>query len=86
MLLQLVTSGLSQGSIYSLVALGMTVLFRATTIVDFGHGQLFIAGAFAAYVLVHVAGLTFPAAALVAVVIMFVLGVVLERAADPADG
>lgn len=79
MLLQLVTTGLSQGSIYALVALGMTVLFRATTIVDFGHGELFMGGAFSAYVLVHVAGLSFPAAAVAAVLIMFLVGVAIER-------
>ncbi|MGA9867520.1 MAG: branched-chain amino acid ABC transporter permease [Acetobacteraceae bacterium] len=79
MLLQLVTSGLSQGSIYALVALGMTVLFRATTIVDFGHGELFMAGAFTAFVMVNVVGLSFPAAALASVLVMFVLGVLIER-------
>jgi branched-chain amino acid transport system permease protein len=79
MLLQLITTGLSQGSIYALVALGMTVLFRATTIVDFGHGELFMGGAFMAYVLVHLAGLSFPVAALVAVLIMFLVGVAIER-------
>ena len=79
MLLQLVTTGLSQGSIYALVALGMTVLFRATTIVDFGHGELFMGGAFAAYVLVQVAGLSFPVAALGAVLIMFLVGAAIER-------
>lgn len=79
MLLQLVTSGLSQGSIYALVALGMTVLFRATTIVDFGHGELFMGGAFVAYVLVHILGFSFDTAALAAVVVMFLVGVLIER-------
>jgi branched-chain amino acid transport system permease protein len=79
MLLQLVTSGLSQGSIYALVALGMTVLFRATTIVDFGHGELFMAGAFTAYVMVNVVGLSFPLAALAAIAVMFLVGRLIER-------
>ncbi len=79
MLLQLLTSGLSEGSIYALVALGMTVLFRATTVVDFGHGELFMGGAFATYVFVHVAGLPFAAAAVAAVVVMFLVGMAIER-------
>lgn len=79
MLLQLITSGLSQGAIYALVALGMTVLFRATAIVNFGHGEFFMLGAFGAYVFVNGVGLPFLPAALAAVVVMFFVGVVIER-------
>ena len=58
---QLVISGLLTGSIYSLVALGMTVLFRATTIVNFCHGEFFMVGAFAVYVTHQGAGWSYPA-------------------------
>ena len=53
MLLQLILSGIAQGSIYALVALGMTVVFRTTGVVNFAHGEFFMLGAFAMYVLVH---------------------------------
>lgn len=79
MLFQLVLSGIAQGSIYALVALGMTILFRATTVVNFGHGEFFMLGAFVVYVLLHVVGLPFFAAALTAVLIMFLLGMAMER-------
>jgi branched-chain amino acid transport system permease protein len=79
MLFQLVLSGIAQGSIYALVALGMTILFRATTIVNFGHGEFFMLGAFLVYVLLHVVGLPFLPAALLAIVLMFLLGMGLER-------
>lgn len=79
MLLQLLLSGVGQGSIYALVALGMTVLFRATTIVNFGHGELFMFGAFVVYVFLHVVGLPYFPAAVATVVVMFLLGMAVER-------
>jgi branched-chain amino acid transport system permease protein len=79
LLLQLLLSGISQGSIYALVALGMTVLFRATTVVNFGHGEAFMFGAFVVYVLLNVVGLSYLPAALVAIVVMFAFGMAVER-------
>jgi hypothetical protein len=67
--LQLTLSGLSQGAIYGLIALSMTVVYRATTIVNFGHGDFVMAGAFVVYVLVIYLGLPYVPAAVLAVVI-----------------
>ncbi|MDE0727338.1 MAG: branched-chain amino acid ABC transporter permease [Alphaproteobacteria bacterium] len=77
--LQLTLSGLSQGAIYGLIALSMTVVFRATTIVNFGHGDFVMAGAFVVYVLVVYLGLPYVPAAVLAVVILFGLGVAISR-------
>ncbi len=79
MLLQLVLSGIAQGSIYALVALGMTVVFRATGVVNFAHGEFFMLGAFSVYVLVNIAGLPFAAAAPLAIVLLFFTGMLVER-------
>jgi branched-chain amino acid transport system permease protein len=79
MLAQLVVSGLSVGSIYALVALGMTVLFRSTMVVNFGHGEFFMLGAFALYVLKEVAGFPYSMAILGSFVLLFVTGMLVER-------
>lgn len=79
MLAQLIVSGIAVGSVYALVALGMTVLFRATTIVNFCHGEFFMLGAFAVYVGRHVLGLPYGAAILLAFGLLFALGMVVER-------
>ena len=76
--LQLALSGLAQGAIYALVALSLCVVYRATTVVNFGHGDLVMAGAFAVYLLVLAAGLPFLAAAVLAVALLFLLGVLIE--------
>ena len=79
MFLQLTLSGLAQGAIYALIALSMTVVYRATTIVNFGHGDFVMAGAFAVYVLVVYLGLPYVPAAILAVGILFIMGVGVSR-------
>ncbi len=79
MLLQLTISGLSQGAIYALVALSLTVVYRSTTIVNFGHGDFVMAGAFVSYVLTVMLGVAFLPAAVLAVIAMFLLGLCFSR-------
>jgi len=77
--LQLTLSGLMQGAIYALIALSLTIVYRATTIVNFGHGDFVMSGAFVVYVLVIYLGLPFLPAALLAIIILFCLGVGISR-------
>jgi branched-chain amino acid transport system permease protein len=79
MLAQLAVSGLVIGSLYALMALGMTVLYRATTVVNFGHGEFFMLGAFAVYVTKHVLGWPYAAAIAFSFVLLFLIGMLIER-------
>ena len=79
MLFQLIISGIAQGAVYALVALSLTVVYRGTTVVNFGHGDMVMAGAFVAYVFVVSYGIPFLAAALGAVALLFVLGFAIQR-------
>ncbi|MDW3116970.1 MAG: branched-chain amino acid ABC transporter permease [Roseovarius pacificus] len=79
MLMQLTLGGLSQGMIYALIALSLTVVYRSTTVVNFGHGDFVMAGAFLSYILVLLAGVAFVPAAALAMIAMFVLGVMFNR-------
>ncbi len=79
MFLQLTVSGLAQGAIYALIALSLTVVYRATTIVNFGHGDFVMAGAFTVYVLVIYVGLPYIPASFLAVILMFLIGVGVSR-------
>jgi len=79
MLAQLVVSGIGQGSIYALVALGMTILFRVTTVVNFAHGELFMFSAFVIYLLLNAFDVPYVLAALAAIMVLFALGSVVER-------
>ena len=79
MLGQLIVSGISQGAIYALVALGMTVLYRTTSVLNFGYGETFMLGAFAFYVFLKIAELPFAIAALATILVMILVGMALER-------
>ncbi|MEV7229260.1 MULTISPECIES: branched-chain amino acid ABC transporter permease [Polymorphospora] len=45
---ELTTTGLTQGAIYALVALGYTLVYGVLRLINFAHSEVFIAGAFAA--------------------------------------
>jgi branched-chain amino acid transport system permease protein len=79
MLAQLIVSGLATGCVYALVALGMTVLFRATTVVNFGHGEFFMLGAFAVYVAHESFAWPYAVSILAAFALLFALGMAVER-------
>lgn len=50
---QLLISGLAVGSLYALVALGFVLLYKATDILNFAHGEAMLLGAMICYVLVR---------------------------------
>jgi branched-chain amino acid transport system permease protein len=52
----------------------MTVIYRATTVVNFGQGEFVLAGAFVVYVLVVLAGVPFAGAALLAIALLSAFG------------
>lgn len=79
MLAQLVVSGLAQGVLYALIALSMTMVYRATTVVNFGHGDLVMGGAFVVYVLVVYRRLSYVAGGLLALAVLFGVGVAIHR-------
>ncbi|MCK6450287.1 MAG: branched-chain amino acid ABC transporter permease [Alphaproteobacteria bacterium] len=78
MFLQLVVSGVATGMLYALVALSMTVGYRATTVVNFGHGDMVMAGAYAVFVFVG-SGLPFAPALLLGLVVLFLFGLGTQR-------
>lgn len=47
--LSLSISGLAQGSIYALIALGYSLVYGVLLMINFAHGEVFMAGAFTAY-------------------------------------
>ncbi len=61
-LIQLAINGISTGAIYSLVALGLVLAYRATEVLNFAHGDLLMLAAFTAWALIEVAALPFWAA------------------------
>ncbi|MDP9353848.1 MAG: branched-chain amino acid ABC transporter permease [Chloroflexota bacterium] len=79
-------NGLSLGSIYALVAIGLAMIFGILRLINFAHGEVLMLGAFATYFYAR-SGLPFLVIAVLAVLTTVVIGLVMERVAyRPARG
>jgi branched-chain amino acid transport system permease protein len=78
--LQLVISGVAQGCIYGLIALGFVLIYKATETVSFAQGELMMLGAFLGLALMTMAGWPFWLAVLSSIAAMGLFGVLVERA------
>lgn len=84
--LQFCFSGITVGSVYALVALGFTIIYNASDVVNFAQGEFVMLGGMVTVALLA-AGVPLPAAALTAVGIGALIGVLLHRMAiEPARG
>ncbi len=76
---QLVISGIAQGCIYGLIALGFVLIYKATETVSFAQGDLMMLGAFCGLAGMTMLGFPFWLAVLSAIAAMAVFGMFLER-------
>ncbi len=76
---QLVISGISQGCIYGLIALGFVLIYKATETVSFAQGELMMLGAFLGLASMTFMGFPFWLAVISALGAMALFGVLLER-------
>jgi len=77
--LQLVASGVAQGCIYGLIALGFVLIYKATETINFAQGDLMMLGGFLGLTGTLALGLPFWAAFFAALVAMMFFGMALER-------
>jgi branched-chain amino acid transport system permease protein len=84
--LQFLISGLTVGAVYALVALGFTLIYNASGVVNFAQGEFVMLGGMVT-VFTSAAGVPLPLAAVVAIVVAIGVGLLLHRLAiEPARG
>src|SRR5687767_13917325 len=71
--------GLTNGSFYALLSLGLAVIFGLLNIINFTHGALYMMGAFVAWFLLQYLGLGYWAALVVSPVLVGLFGILLEK-------
>lgn len=76
---QLLISGISQGCVYGLIALGFVLIYKATELVNFAQGELLMLGAFFAYTFVNILGFPFVWGVVGTVAAMALFGMLVER-------
>ena len=85
-LLQFVLSGVTVGAVYALVALGFTIIYNASDVVNFAQGEFVMIGGMTTFFLLQ-AGMPLPVAAGLAVLAAVVVGLLLDKLAiEPARG
>ena len=78
--IQLLVSGISQGCVYGLIALGFVLIYKATEMVNFAQGDMMMLGAYVAFTYINLMGLPFFWGLIATVVTMALIGVLIERA------
>ena len=76
---QLVANGIVLGSIYVLVALGLTMVFGIVDVVNFAHGEFYMLGAFVAFLAVDSLGVSYIPAVLITAVGTALFGLATEK-------
>ncbi|MFQ5896997.1 MAG: branched-chain amino acid ABC transporter permease [Candidatus Methylomirabilia bacterium] len=76
---QVVASGIATGSIYSLIAISLIIIYNATRTINFAQGELLMISTFVGYTAYTMMGLPLPVALLGAVLGGAVLAFLVER-------
>ena len=71
--------GLINGAFYAMLSLGLAVIFGMLNVINFAHGAQYMMGAFAAWMLLHYAGVPYWGALIAAPILVGIVGMILER-------
>jgi branched-chain amino acid transport system permease protein len=78
-MLQLVITGVAVGGVYSLMALGFVLIFKASSVVNFGPGELVLFGAYVAWATILQMKFPLYVALPLTFAVAILLGIVIER-------
>jgi branched-chain amino acid transport system permease protein len=79
MLVQVIISGLLAGALYSMVALGLALIFGVMRVINIAHGTLLMLGAYTTFWWSQLLGINPYLSLLVSMPLMFLLGMLLQR-------
>lgn len=84
--LQFLFSGITVGATYALAALGFTLIYNASNVINFAQGEFIMLGGMLTVFFMQL-GLPMPAAVILAIVVPAFVGVLVEKLAiEPAKG
>lgn len=76
---QQIVNALSLGAIYSLIALGYTMVFGILNLINLAHGAVMMVGAYMGFICVNYLHTSIPIAVLFACIVCGLFGIVLEK-------
>jgi branched-chain amino acid transport system permease protein len=74
-------NGLTQGSIYALIAIGFVIIFGTMNLVTFAHGEVYMIGAFAGYFALSILNLPWYIGLLMGMGAAWIVGFFIEKIA-----
>jgi len=77
--IQLTLTGLTNGAILSLAALGFVLIYKSSDVINFAQGEFLLVGAYITYALIAQFGIIWPLGMTLTLVASVALGVVVER-------
>jgi len=80
-MVQQLINGLTQGSLYALMAIGYTMVYGILRLINFAHGDIFMMAAYFAYFGIAVFFIPWYITFIVTIVLTLLLGITIERVA-----
>lgn len=80
-LLNSIISGLSLGSVYAIIALGYTMVYGISKMLNFAHGDVIMVGGYISFCMTMYMGMNGWLALLIAMAVCTLLGILIERLA-----
>jgi branched-chain amino acid transport system permease protein len=77
--LQLTFTGLSNGMVYALVAVGFVVIYKASDVINFAQGEFLLLGAYLAFAFIAQIGLPWSLGVAATLVTALLVGLLVER-------
>jgi branched-chain amino acid transport system permease protein len=77
--IQLTLSGIADGTILALVALGCVLIFKSSAVINFAQGELLMVGAYLAFATIGQIGLAWPIGVALAVALAAGIGMLIEQ-------
>ncbi|WP_024921718.1 MULTISPECIES: branched-chain amino acid ABC transporter permease [unclassified Afipia] len=71
-------SGLAVGAVYGLVAIGFAVVYKATRVINFAHGEMMMLNAYLAHTIAVHTGVGFWALVPIVIIVSIVVGLLVE--------
>lgn len=77
--LQLTFTGISNGMVYALVAVGFVIIYKASDVINFAQAEFLLFGAYLAFTLIGQLGLPWSVGVAVTLLVAVALGLLVER-------
>ena len=77
--LQLTFTGISNGMVYALVAVGFVIIYKASDVINFAQAEFLLFGAYLAFALIGQLGLPWSVGVAVTLLVAVALGLLVER-------